>query len=537
MTKMFVKKPYLTLVAIVIVLTFGGVSLSKMQTNLMPDMEMPYLAVITTEMGASPQKVQDNVTKPVEDALGTISGVNKVSSTSSSNYGMTMLEFSDDTDMDAALVRVSKALNSLDLPDDCGTPNLMEISADMMATMAVSVGYDGKDIKDVTAFTDKVVIPYLKRQNGVASITETGNINDTIEVRLNQKKIDKVNEDILMHTNKKLRDAQKKIDKAKKKLDEGNAKLKEQEGNLSSKQENTTSKLAKASVAMNQAQAMKASYESSLTSLKANKTALMAEKKAYNDAKIPATYKSLNGMFKTFNEKLGDAAKMSNITIPTNVKDAINHPDEFNKFKSWLTKMGQGDSVKKLTVASMKKVYDIAEVRMPQINTELANLKTEIKVAQAMVDKINEKMKGMDKKQEQAVVGGYQDLQYIVYIAVGDIFVDRFEEIAVYIQYHAVEIQLRQIIADAIERSLQLLLAFVELFHPVLQLRVKILVGLIIYEKRYHDRCEYDQYEHIDVFIVLFHIDGPVSIEPFLADLVAERMPVCHVYTLVHERV
>lgn len=52
MTKMFVKKPYLTLVAIVIVLTFGGVSLSKMQTNLMPDMEMPYLAVITTEMGA-----------------------------------------------------------------------------------------------------------------------------------------------------------------------------------------------------------------------------------------------------------------------------------------------------------------------------------------------------------------------------------------------------------------------------------------------------------------------------------------------------
>ena len=72
MTKMFVKKPYLTLVAIVIVLTFGGVSLSKMQTNLMPDMEMPYLAVITTEMGASPQKVQDNVTKPVEDALDAV---------------------------------------------------------------------------------------------------------------------------------------------------------------------------------------------------------------------------------------------------------------------------------------------------------------------------------------------------------------------------------------------------------------------------------------------------------------------------------
>ena len=65
-----------------------------------------------------------------------------------------MLEFSDDTDMDAALVRVSKALNSLDLPDDCGTPNIMEISADMLATMSVSVGYDGKDISCHSLFKE-----------------------------------------------------------------------------------------------------------------------------------------------------------------------------------------------------------------------------------------------------------------------------------------------------------------------------------------------------------------------------------------------
>lgn len=408
MTKLFVKKPYLTLVAIVIVLAFGGVSLSKMQTNLMPDMEMPYLAVITTEMGASPQKVQDNVSIPIEDALGTISGVKTVVSTSNSNYGMTMFEFSDDTDMDAALVRVSKALNSLELPEDCGTPNIMELSADMMATMAVSVGYEGKDIKEITAFTDKVVIPYLKRQNGVASITESGNINDTIEVRLNQEKIDKVNEDILMHTNKKLRDAQKKIDKAKKKLDEGNAEIKEQEGNLDTQQSDTTNKLAKASVSLSQAQSMKAAYESSLTSLKANKSALNAEKKAYKDAKIPTTYKSFNTMFKTYDEKLGEAAEQSGISIPSDVKDAIDNPEKFNKFKEWLTKMGQGDPVKKITVASMTKIYNIAEVRMPQIETELANLKTEIKVAQTMVDEINKKMKGMDKKQQQAVAGGYE---------------------------------------------------------------------------------------------------------------------------------
>lgn len=62
----------------------------------------------------------------------------------------------------------------------------------------------------------------------------------------------------------------------------------------------------------------------------------------------------------------------------------------------------------------MKKVYDIAEVRMPQINTELANLKTEIKVAQAMVDKINEKMKGMDKNRSRQLPEAIRHQQALV---------------------------------------------------------------------------------------------------------------------------
>ena len=61
-----------------------------------------------------------------------------------------MLEFAEDTNMEAALVRVSKALNSLSLPEGCGTPNIMEISADMMATMYASVSYEGKDIKELS---------------------------------------------------------------------------------------------------------------------------------------------------------------------------------------------------------------------------------------------------------------------------------------------------------------------------------------------------------------------------------------------------
>ena len=152
MTKFFVKKPYFVLVTVIIVLVIGFVSLGEMQTDLLPKMELPYMAVITTEVGASPEKVESDVVKPMESTLGTINGVEKLTSTSANNYGMLMLEFAEGTNMEAALVRVSKALNSLDLPEGCGTPNIMEISADMMATMYASVSYEGKDIKELSSF-------------------------------------------------------------------------------------------------------------------------------------------------------------------------------------------------------------------------------------------------------------------------------------------------------------------------------------------------------------------------------------------------
>ena len=166
MTKFSVKKPYLTIVAIVIVLVIGIVSLTNMQTNLLPDISMPYLLILTTEPGASPENVEVAVTKQLERASGTISGVEKLSSNSAENYSIVMLEFTSDSDMDSAIVRVSAAINQVSLPEICGTPNIMEISMDMMATMYATVSYEGKDIIELTEFTDEVVVPYFERQQG-----------------------------------------------------------------------------------------------------------------------------------------------------------------------------------------------------------------------------------------------------------------------------------------------------------------------------------------------------------------------------------
>lgn len=197
MTKLYVKKPFLALVTIVIVLTIGIVSLTKMKTDLMPEMELPYLGIIVTDVGASPAEVEKDVIEPLESALATINGTSSVSSMSYDNFGIVFLEFADGTDMDATLVRVAQKLETVELPATCGKPNLLEVSMDLMATMYVNVNYEGKDIKELTSFVNNEVKPYLEKQNGVASVSLIGTVDEFIEVRLNQDKIDDLNKSIM----------------------------------------------------------------------------------------------------------------------------------------------------------------------------------------------------------------------------------------------------------------------------------------------------------------------------------------------------
>lgn len=196
MTKLYVKKPYLVLVTIVIVLTIGIVSLKKMNTDLMPEMELPYLAVIVTDVGASPQEVEKDVIMPLENTLSTISGAKNVSGICADNFGVVFIEFSDGTNMDATLVRVSQKLSVLEFPETCGTPNLMEISMDMMATLYVNVNCEGMDIIELTNYVNNEVKPYLEKQDGVASVSLMGAVEEYVEVRLSQDKIDALNASI-----------------------------------------------------------------------------------------------------------------------------------------------------------------------------------------------------------------------------------------------------------------------------------------------------------------------------------------------------
>ena len=309
MEKFSVKKPFTILVMVVAIIILGFVSLSGMTTDLLPKMSLPYLLVITTYPGASPEKVESSVSEPVESALGSISGVKNVYSMSYENYGIVELEFADGTDMDSAMVKVSSALDSVKsaLPEECGSPNIMEISMDMMASVYLAASYEGKDIQETSRFVEDTLIPYLERQEGVTSISDIGIVENSISVDLNQDKIDVLNEKILAKTNdafadavdqlndakkqlleseqkladstqelvdgqKDIDDGRTKLDDAQKELDEQKEKLEDAKGSLEEQKKDTENKLATASQALDQLNAL----QTDLLTLQAQEASLKA---------------------------------------------------------------------------------------------------------------------------------------------------------------------------------------------------------------------------------------------------------------------
>ena len=236
MPKFSVKKPFTILVAVILVIVLGFVSLSGMQTDLLPNMNLPYLMVVTTYPGASPERVESDVTQPLESSLSTINGVKNVTSQSNENFSMIVLEFEDDTDMDSAMVKASTAINQMgdSLPDLAASPTLIEMSPDMMATQYVAVDCEGMDIFELSKYAEEEIIPNLERVNGVASISTTGLVEQTVQITLDQDKIDEVNDKLLVQVSDRLADAKKQLDDAEAEVQDGLSQLNKAQAELDS---------------------------------------------------------------------------------------------------------------------------------------------------------------------------------------------------------------------------------------------------------------------------------------------------------------
>ena len=232
LSRFSVKKPMTVFVAVVLALILGVMSFINMTTDLLPNMDLPYAVAYTTYIGASPEQVEQSVTKPMESALAATSGLKNITSVSQENVSIVVMEFEEGTGMDSAMIEMNAALDQLSgsLPDAAGSPILMKINPDLLPIMVLAVDSDSMVRQELSEFTTSTVIPALERVDGVASVSGSGLLESQIRIELDQSRIDALNEKVLTAIDGSLADAEKQLKATRKQITEGKKKLEEQSG-------------------------------------------------------------------------------------------------------------------------------------------------------------------------------------------------------------------------------------------------------------------------------------------------------------------
>ena len=241
MPKFSVKKPFTIFVAVIAILVLGVVSYTKMTPDLLPNMDFPYVMIMTTYPGANPEQVEQEVSRPMEQSMATLEHIKEITSSSSENYSMVMLEFEDDVNMDTIGVDIQQHINSLSASwdDMVGVPYVLKINPSMLPVEVAGVSMKGMSTIELTEFLDDSLMNDLEGIPGVARISTTGTVQQEIHVVLDQAKFDALNEKIhavindemdeavedLEDQKAQLKNAKKQIDNAKKQMNNAKKQL------------------------------------------------------------------------------------------------------------------------------------------------------------------------------------------------------------------------------------------------------------------------------------------------------------------------
>lgn len=287
--KFSVKKPYTVLVAVVLVIVLGIVSFTKMTADLLPNISFPYVLVMTTYPGASPETVEMVVTKPVESSMATVSNIEEISSISSENYSMVILQFAQSADMNAVSLEIRENLDQIKSywDDSVGNPIIMKMNPDMLPVMIAAVGGKDMSTSEITDLTNDTIVPELESIEGVASVSAMGLLEESVNVIIRQEKIDAINEQVfgsideeidenlaeLQENKQDIYDGQAELENAKKELADSEAELAEKQQELNDSKaelENSKKELADG---RNELADKKSQLESGKTELNSKKDA------------------------------------------------------------------------------------------------------------------------------------------------------------------------------------------------------------------------------------------------------------------------
>ena len=218
------------------IIILGVVSVMNMVMDLLPSMNLPYSLVYTTYIGASPEEVEQTVTRPVESALATVSNIKNIRSVSSENVSMVIMEFEETANMDSATIEMRENLDQVSASwgEGIGTPTIMNINPDMLPVMIAAVDYEGLDGADLNDYVKGTLLSRLESVEGVARVSASGGVTESAEVVIDAQKLESINEEIRTALSQKFTDARTELQEARDKINEGLDKVRDGEREISS---------------------------------------------------------------------------------------------------------------------------------------------------------------------------------------------------------------------------------------------------------------------------------------------------------------
>ena len=192
--KSAILRPVTTILIFVALIIFGIYSLLNLPLDMYPEVELPYITVFTSYPGASASDIETNITRPIEDALNSVSNLKEITSTSSDNISVVFLEFEYGTNLDDIMNDVRNYVGLIEeaLPDDASSPTVLKLNTSMMPVVVYAITAD-ESYPGLNKLLDDRVVNELSRIDGVGSVTVSGAPGRTVYVDVDPLKMEAYN--------------------------------------------------------------------------------------------------------------------------------------------------------------------------------------------------------------------------------------------------------------------------------------------------------------------------------------------------------
>ena len=223
MAKFSVKKPLTVFVVVLAVVVLGVVAYLRMTPDLLPNMDFPYVVIVTADPGASPESVEEEITRPMEQSMATLDQIKEVTSTSQNSVSMVMLQFEDGVNMDTISVDIQQKISVLQgqWDDMVGAPYVLKINPSMIPVMVAAVSQEGTDVYALSDLVTDELTGKLEGVTGVASVTVSGALTRQAHVILDQEKMDALSATLADAVKEQLKKAESQLYAAQKQVTDG----------------------------------------------------------------------------------------------------------------------------------------------------------------------------------------------------------------------------------------------------------------------------------------------------------------------------